>query len=184
MSTIPSPYPRRRPILQAKPLFVTPPPVVLPPPLPKIAERTRVCEWCAKSIPKQAVKCSFCHKWRNDINRARQKVIKVIAGFVGSVFFTLLACGVIAKSSYLWYETVKTVDRASGSSTLHTVNGMTWAGPGPITPRFPGVVYVGDKSNFSIEKFLDSSEGWGVIALVICSCGFLAGAGYTALKRT
>jgi hypothetical protein len=53
-------------------------------------EETRVCEWCAKSIPKQAIKCSFCHKWRNDITRARQRVI--VGLVVGVVLILSATC--------------------------------------------------------------------------------------------
>ena len=29
----------------------------------------RVCEWCATSIPEQALKCPHCTKWRKDIQK-------------------------------------------------------------------------------------------------------------------
>lgn len=32
---------------------------------------TRVCEWCAESIPQQALRCPRCQKWRKDIDKER-----------------------------------------------------------------------------------------------------------------
>jgi hypothetical protein len=54
----------------------------------EVLRKERICEWCAQSIPQQAIKCPFCHKWRNDIDKARQKAI---AGFVGGIGLALLA---------------------------------------------------------------------------------------------
>ena len=31
----------------------------------------RTCEWCAESIPQQALICPYCRTWRKDIYKAR-----------------------------------------------------------------------------------------------------------------
>lgn len=47
---------------------------------------TRVCEWCAESIPAQAFRCPKCQKWRKDIDQER--VLSYVWG--GAVFFPAL----------------------------------------------------------------------------------------------
>lgn len=47
-----------------------------------LSAATRVCEWCAESIPRQALKCPRCTKWRRDIGVDIQNQF---AGLIGAV---------------------------------------------------------------------------------------------------
>ncbi len=53
-----------------------------------ISTSNRICEWCAESIPGQALRCPKCQKWRKDIDQER--VLSYVWGFaslVPAVFF-------------------------------------------------------------------------------------------------
>ena len=65
-------------------------------PTSEVLGKERICEWCAKPIDQEAIKCPFCHKWRNDINKARQIVIM---GFIGSVVLAVTAVMVFLKKT-------------------------------------------------------------------------------------
>jgi uncharacterized paraquat-inducible protein A len=57
---------------------------------------TRICEWCAESIPASALRCPRCQKWRkdieNDINITRTFAI---AGTICLIFLLLGIMGAI-----------------------------------------------------------------------------------------
>lgn len=88
-----------RPLLRATPLSVANLPTI-PPPLPKTRapereqETQRVCEWCGKSIPQNALKCSGCGSWRKDILKDRSHaitgyIISVGLAVIGGIFVIL-----------------------------------------------------------------------------------------------
>jgi predicted nucleic acid-binding Zn ribbon protein len=114
-------------------------------------EKTRVCEWCKQSIPEEAIKCSFCHKWREDIDKDRKRVMVAFAGGMGLI---LLAVGLIRGSSRLWCDSSPDWAIAAAATSGHGVGG----------------------DYFSIIKFLSSGAGWLLIVMVICAIGFLIAA--------
>jgi len=51
---------------------------------------TRTCEWCAESIPREALRCPRCHKWRKDIDRERVLMyVWAFALFIPLFFFLI-----------------------------------------------------------------------------------------------
>ncbi|MGD0551044.1 MAG: hypothetical protein ABSB25_00180 [Sedimentisphaerales bacterium] len=146
--------------------------------VPIIPEKTRVCEWCAQSIPQQAIKCPFCHKWRNDINKARQQVI---AGLLGIIVFGFLALVLIKEA----------LNPPPGAYFARSNHGHPWhENPGLDSPNAIALNAITNKTaddswHFSIKKFLSSSEGWVLIMWIICIYGSLlfAERGQKILKR-
>jgi len=142
--------------------------------MPKIeptSTSTRICEWCAESIPKQALKCPRCTKWRKDIEEDRRNYINRLLGgiiFVAScvVLFGLVWAGSTRDDlfnknnlSCVWHEKVR-IDNN-------------------ILPPYNYEYY------FSIKKFLKSYYGWSVIGFGILSMisGFQARRAKSKLKR-
>jgi hypothetical protein len=54
-------------------------------------EGTRVCEWCAETIPEKALRCSHCQKWRKDIEK--EKILSYVWGLAAIVPAGLFAVG-------------------------------------------------------------------------------------------
>ena len=52
------------------------------------SDEERKCEWCAESIPQQALRCPRCQKWRKDIDEERLKFWTwKLLGFLPPCFF-------------------------------------------------------------------------------------------------
>ena len=69
----------------------------------------RVCEWCAKSIPQQAIKCPHCRGWRKDIYKDRIKCYfwSAIGGISMGLFIAGYRLG--------WWHELKTSPGQLGS---------------------------------------------------------------------
>ncbi len=61
-------------------------------------EKTRVCEWCAKTIPEESFKCPFCHKWRNEIHEVRQRIIVYLVICIATAIGSFMALNVAVRS--------------------------------------------------------------------------------------
>ncbi len=98
------------------------------------ATGTRVCEWCAESIPAKALLCPRCTKWRKDIAADRSQCVVLWIGAaicgLGVAFIAYMVC---SKDPGEWAE----------------ING--WP-PGNF-----------GHYEFSLSKFLTSVPGWAVI---------------------
>ena len=140
------------------PAFSHPSPTSANPHMPQLSDSTRVCEWCAESIPKQALKCPRCTKWRKDIEVIWRNYIIALIGSL-----SLAICCVVGFS--------EVNEQSSKSPTLNELSGV-WhdkvttkvehGGPSSVIPSLEYDLYV-----FSIKKFLTSVYGWIVIVLGI-----------------
>jgi hypothetical protein len=92
----PQPVQRQLPrVSEEAPATVLPPPslpteaqCVLPASCTEPAAATRVCEWCAESIPRQALKCPRCTRWRGDI---AMDIQNQYAGLIGAAICAIMA---------------------------------------------------------------------------------------------
>jgi len=82
---------------------------------PKIeASPTRTCEWCAESIPEQALVCPRCCKWRKDIEEDRRNYITALV--------STLVIGVLCAAFFLCALTYSS--ESSGTTSITGFPGL------------------------------------------------------------
>lgn len=161
------------------------------PKTPSSTTSTRVCEWCATSIPEEALKCPHCTKWRKDIAEDRKQFFTHATGSVVlcvlSAIFFIGVWGDSSDQSFMrsrqfadlgeWHERVVTGGKFNEGSNLEI---MRNAMEGREAFGHPVASY-----EFSVRKFLSSSWGWTVIACVIAAVwgGVLARRARNSLER-
>jgi len=109
----------------------------------------RVCEWCAKSIPQQAIKCPHCGGWRKDIYMDR------ISFYLSLALTWISLLGLIVGYRQGWWHKV----------SWHPTGWKT--GPWSILPGEFSV----PSFEFSFEAFLASFSG--IIILIGIILGVL-----------
>jgi hypothetical protein len=138
---------------------------------------TRVCEWCAESIPEKALKCPHCTKWRKDIAEDQQQFFSYAIGLLVFLFFGVFVSSVVSGVSSTplvtspfgklgeWHERVVT-------KSNEMIGGI---------PSFTDDV----RYEFSVRKFLSSFLGWVVITCAVGApwCGVLACRAGNRLER-
>ena len=146
------------------------------PKIPPSSTSTRICEWCAESIPEKALKCPHCTKWRKDIAEDRKKFsTNTAASIVLCVLSIIFFIGVWGDSSDQsimrerpfaelgeWHERVVTGGKFSDLGAPTGAN-MRKLMESREAFGHPEVHY-----EFSVRKFLSSFWGWTVIALRNC----------------
>ncbi len=169
-----------------QPTSVIPPSSTTPSQQPPATD-TRVCDWCAESISRQALKCPHCHKWRRDIAQGRRTIkaaitaSSVLACLALYVFITVwkassaysyagpfssLTSLRLSDQSRPWHERIETLSKP--------VQLLGFQNP-------PDVRY-----EFSINKFMTSLAGWAVIGLSLLSmlCDYGAFLAVKVLRQT
>ena len=156
-----------------------PGPVPQMPQIPTVLSPARVCEWCAESIPQQAMKCPRCSRWRKDLESDSRTAVTATVLAVISLAAIVLTCffawppvrywkqtskwsevagGPVIKDDYPWHEKVLDPEDFTSLSRTNAV-GAIIAGTLKMTnqsdPRY--------RFEFSPGKFLSSWSGWIVL---------------------
>ena len=144
-----------------------------PPPSPQ-GEDTRVCEWCKKQIPKEAVLCPFCKKYRRDFHNS--------TNFAGIWLAVAFGCAVTI--GFTCVREWPTQNEGSVTDMIITQTNTTncpWhkmvqeetGKPKDIEVgriRLPNLVMPRYRMEFSLSKFIESGSGLLVMA---ASTGFI-----------
>jgi len=141
------------------------------PKTPSPSTSTRVCEWCATSIPEEALKCPHCTKWRKEFTEDRKKFF--INGWVS---FLCLLCSVFTFVGVWHASSEDEISVAFGNNEQGVWHEKVVTKREPFDIRGMRVPQPDQVSyEFSVSKFLSSFEGWVVIACVIAGmwCGIL-----------
>ena len=108
-------------------------------------EPTRVCEWCAKPIPRKALKCPRCNEWRKDIKTVRSRAWQC-----------LLYCLALIASMVFWFI---------------VANRQRWWVEAKAA--YKGIpLIVASTYRLSLDKFLGHWSGW-VMILLAGGCAFI-----------
>jgi predicted nucleic acid-binding Zn ribbon protein len=73
-----------------------------------VQRATRTCEWCAETIPEDALRCPRCQKWRRDIDRERV----LMYTFVAAIFIPAFIFGIGLRNQW-WHESTGTFGLSS-----------------------------------------------------------------------
>jgi len=121
-----------------------------------VVEQTRPlrkCEWCAESIPQEALRCPKCSKWRRDIVKDQAHVRWGSA----LAYCGIGGAGLIFGTQWRW-----------GPCGIH--GAMFGSNPWhDVVQRIDSGIYVWQ---FSLYKFFTSVQGWG---LLFCVAACIAG---------